>query len=84
MVSLNGSGQTWSEWQGAGFDAHGLNADPEVQDLAGRDFRLTQGSPAVDAGLALGAPYDVDVDGVSRPQGAGWDLGAHELGGGSN
>ncbi|MBW2528413.1 MAG: right-handed parallel beta-helix repeat-containing protein [Deltaproteobacteria bacterium] len=84
VVYFNGSGQTWSEWQGAGFDAHGINADPAVHDLAARDFRLTQGSPALDAGLALGAPYDVDVDGLARPQGAGWDLGAHEYVSGSN
>ncbi len=78
VATLDGSGQTWSEWQSMGFDMHGVNADPQVTDLSGADFTLRATSPAVDTGLDLGSPYDVDVDGVSRPQGAGWDMGAHE------
>jgi hypothetical protein len=32
----------------------------------------------VDAGYSLGAPYNVDIIGVSRPQGSAYDLGAYE------
>ncbi len=42
------------------------------------NYHLTPGSPAVDAGSASAAPAD-DFDGVPRPQGAGWDIGAYEL-----
>lgn len=39
------------------------------------DFHLQANSPLIDAGLAL---TDNDYDGVSRPQGAGHDMGAFE------
>ncbi|MGA7991928.1 MAG: choice-of-anchor Q domain-containing protein [Thermoanaerobaculia bacterium] len=38
---------------------------------------LLAGSPAIDAGTGVGAPA-VDQRGVSRPQGAGYDIGAYE------
>jgi hypothetical protein len=48
-----------------------------VDDAAG-DYRLASGSAGIDEGFALGAPFDVDIRGVPRPQGDGWDLGAYE------
>jgi len=41
------------------------------------DLHLKAGSPAIDAGTSSGAP-SVDFDGVSRPQGEGYDVGAYE------
>jgi hypothetical protein len=42
------------------------------------DYHLAAGSPAIDAGTATNAPA-MDLDGVSRPRGAGHDIGAHEF-----
>lgn len=42
------------------------------------DYHLLATSSAVDVGSALGAPA-LDRDGVTRPQGLGWDLGAYEF-----
>ena len=42
------------------------------------DFHLREGSPAIDSGSAVDAPSD-DFDGNSRPQGAGYDIGAFEF-----
>ena len=43
------------------------------------DYRLRRGSPAVDAGLATGAPA-ADMDGnPRRPAGNGIDIGAYEI-----
>jgi hypothetical protein len=41
------------------------------------DFHLQAGSPAVDAGVDVGVM--VDFDGIARPFGEGFDLGAFEL-----
>ncbi len=52
--------------------------DPLLADPDAADFHLLPGSPAVDAGSDVDAP-DADFDGVGRPQGAGFDIGAFEL-----
>jgi hypothetical protein len=57
-----------------------ISADPQfVHDTEpGFDAHLTAGSPAVDAGLTL-STVTTDFDGVSRPQGSAYDIGAYEL-----
>lgn len=46
-------------------------------DAAGGDFRLVATSAAVDTGVAV-ADVTADFDGVPRPQGAAYDVGAFE------
>jgi len=55
-----------------------LGEDPHFLDLPHNDFRLTASSPAIDAGTAQDAP-STDSEGVHRPQGAGYEIGAHEF-----
>jgi hypothetical protein len=47
--------------------------------LTANHFKLLSGSAAIDKGLALGSPYNVDYFKTSRPQGSAWDIGAHEF-----
>jgi hypothetical protein len=57
-----------------------LTTDPlfvNWQIAGGGDYHLTSGSPAVDAGTSVSAPT-TDFDGVPRPQGSAWDIGAYE------
>jgi hypothetical protein len=65
-----------SHWRTLGFEAHSFIATPSALFVAG-SYRLAQGSPAIDAGLSLLDLPD-DLEGVSRPQGFGFDLGAYE------
>jgi hypothetical protein len=52
-----------------------VNADPKFV-LAGTDFHLQSGSPAIDKGTNTGIA--ADFDGVRRPQGAAFDIGSFE------
>lgn len=54
------------------------NTDPLFVNVSTTDFHLTSGSPAKDAGLTL-ADVAIDLDGVARPQGAAYDMGAYEF-----
>ena len=54
------------------------NTDPKFVSPTQFDFHLQTGSPAINVGLTL-ARVTNDLDGVSRPQGAGYDLGAYEF-----
>ncbi|MBN1676269.1 MAG: right-handed parallel beta-helix repeat-containing protein [Kiritimatiellae bacterium] len=56
-----------------------LTADPGFVDAAGEDYHLRSGSAAVGAGTDLGATVPTDFDGVARPQGTGYDIGAYEF-----
>jgi hypothetical protein len=56
-----------------------LNLDPLFVNAPNNDFHLTNGSPAIDKGTAIGAP-GVDFEGGSRPFGLGVDIGADEYG----
>ncbi|HEV7553618.1 MAG TPA: choice-of-anchor Q domain-containing protein, partial [Candidatus Angelobacter sp.] len=77
-------------WFGAGNGPQqtqgNTNADPLFLDLGKFDFHLRDASPARDAGAAVlpNNPFVVghgratDKDGVPRPQGKAFDLGAYE------
>jgi hypothetical protein len=71
---------TLSQWQALGNEPHSLDASATALwvDPVKPDYHLKAGSPAVDVGdAANSAPKD--LDGTSRPQGLGVDLGCYEL-----
>jgi hypothetical protein len=57
---------------------HNLQSSPNFVNAAAGDFHLQSGSAAIDAGTNTGVPND--YDGSNRPQGAGYDDGAYEVG----
>jgi uncharacterized protein YjdB len=63
---------------GVTFVGNIQNTDPLLLNAAGFDFHLLTGSPAIDAGMTL-LNVPNDFDGVTRPQGAGYDIGAYEF-----
>jgi hypothetical protein len=63
-----------------GYPGEGnIMSDPLFVDSANANFRLTKDSPCVDSGTSKNAP-DRDIQGLSRPKGFGYDMGAHEFG----
>jgi len=60
-----------------GFAGEGnIEGDPLF--IGEGDSRLSQGSPCVDAGTSVNAPA-ADLEGNTRPMGAGVDIGAYEM-----
>ena len=72
--------KTWAQWRAlAGSpDGHSLNVDP-LFIAEYTNLRLRPNSPIIDAGYDLGNLVADDFDGISRPQGTGFDIGAFEL-----
>jgi hypothetical protein len=69
---VTGIGSSWGGFTpGAGCTV----VDPSFADTTA--FTLASGSPCIDTGTANGAPA-TDLLGVSRPQGAGVDMGCYE------
>ena len=62
---------------GGGSEGGTINQDPMFVNPTAFDFRLKPGSPAINKGLATGAPK-VDILGKPRPQGGAVDIGAYE------
>jgi len=60
--------------------SNNLTSDPQFVDVANGNFALRSSSPAINAGQAL-AEVTTDINGVSRPQGGAYDIGAFEYGG---
>ncbi len=54
-----------------------LSVDPQLVAPSSGNLRLLETSPLIDQGSSVDAP-DHDWDGLPRPSGAGWDIGADE------
>ncbi len=67
---------TFQDWQKLGNDIHGINADPML--VSSNNFHLLPGSPCVNHGTILGEAYAIDREGILRPQGFSFDMGASE------
>ncbi len=70
---------TLGTWRGMGFDFHSKIASPSQLFAGSGDYRLKDGSPAIDAGTTL-SDVTRDLDGNDRPIGAKFDIGAYESG----
>jgi parallel beta-helix repeat protein len=58
--------------------SHNLTGDPLLVNAASANFHLQSGSPAINAGVNLSPTVTTDFDGVLRPQGCCYDIGAYE------
>jgi len=53
-------------------------AHPQFINIAAGNYRLQSNSPAIDSGTTGPNIPDVDIEGTTRPQGSGIDMGAYE------
>ena len=67
-----------TQWQAhISGDTACTEGDPQFVNTAGEDYHLSITSPCVDGGTSSDAPIN-DYDGVTRPIGSGYDIGAYE------
>ncbi len=58
----------------------GLYQNPLLIDPLHGNFQLTTNSPCIDTGTTLDRSLALDIRGLPRPQGKGWDVGPYEFG----
>lgn len=76
---VSGSTNTLAQYQSkTGQDLNSVFKGPGFVNPTVNDFHLSSTSPAVNTGTTLVAVSE-DLNSVSRPQGAGYDIGAYEL-----
>ena len=72
-----------TSWQGLGYDTHSQIVQDENQifvDNKNGNFHLLPSSQPVNIGTSLvNSVVSFDIEGVSRPQGSGFDIGAYEF-----
>jgi len=68
---------TYSCVEGGYTGTGNISGDPKFVPAA-NDYHLQSDSPCIDTGTSTGAP-SIDLDGITRPQGAGVDMGAYEV-----
>ena len=74
----NGSTRiTLAAWQALGYDTNSIISTPATEFVGGTDFHLLSTANARDNGNTLANVLD-DLDGILRPVGSGYDIGAYE------
>lgn len=77
------SNLTLTQWQSLGYDNHSQIVQDENQifvDNTNGNFHLLPSSQPINIGTSLvNSVVGIDIEGVSRPQGSGFDIGAYEF-----
>jgi parallel beta-helix repeat protein len=79
-IYLDGTSRTVDYLNAKDWADANINEDPVID----ASYKLTSSSPqgtghVRDGALSLSSVFTTDKDGVERPQGAGWDIGAYEF-----
>jgi hypothetical protein len=86
LAQIKGDHNLWfGVGTGPSQTTNNINADPQFVNRSGGDLHIASTSPAKDTGLTIVpsnpfvANQVTDKDGVMRPQGTAFDLGAYEV-----
>ena len=80
IVYGNGASQLTNDATNTTLHHNLTDQAPRFMDAANGDFHVQPGSPAIDAGVDLSSRgVTTDLEGIPRPQGSGFDLGAYEF-----
>lgn len=77
------SNMSLTSWQAMGYDTHSQIVQDEniiFVNPANSDYHLLESSQPTNIGTSLvSSVVNVDLDGITRPQGSGYDIGAYEF-----
>jgi hypothetical protein len=76
VKQLNTIGDNTADYASGVAHSNDLSGDPAFMDPAAWDYHIGSDSAAIDQGM--GAGVTTDFEGDTRPQGAGYDVGADE------
>ena len=79
-IYWGGGWESYSAWQGSGYDANTILADPKFNSPTTGDLTLQSTSPAIGKGANLSAYFTTDAAGHARPASGAWDIGAYQSG----
>ena len=68
---------------GGSDKSNNFTSNPQFVDESNFNFKLQPNSPAIDAGMFL-SDVQTDIEGMPRPQGSSYDIGAYEIADGQN
>lgn len=67
--------KSYSDWVAStGAQDHGIADNPNLS----VDYQLDDSSTLINSGRDLGPYFTTDIDGIPRPRGSFWDIGAYE------
>jgi hypothetical protein len=80
LFKINNYIMTYFEWSEDLYqnDTHAVLNNPNFVEDKNGNLQLQADSPAKDAGISLSGIFTTDINGVSRPYGTAWDIGAYE------
>ncbi|MGB5896293.1 MAG: choice-of-anchor Q domain-containing protein, partial [Ignavibacteriaceae bacterium] len=89
IIKFHDSNKSLDYMQNMGYDINSYDEKPIFNNYDWKfsktesvylnyDFSIMDGSTSVDNGTQIGL-YRTDINGIVRPQGAGWDIGAFEV-----
>lgn len=77
--NIRANGSEFSDETGTVVSSNNLTSDPGFVNPAGQNFHLSSGATAaINTGITIGS-VTTDFEGTTRPQGAGYDIGADEF-----
>lgn len=71
--AVAGTQKSWTQWQGLGYDQHGIHADPKF--VSSSVLSLQSTSPSKGTGTSLTGYFLTDITGAYRS--TPWDMGAY-------
>jgi len=77
IINIDNASITYSDVEGGYTGKGNISMNPLFVDSGIGDYHLSEGSPCINTGTGEGTP-NTDIDGISRPQGNGYDMGAFE------